>query len=68
MLAEMPWKRLRLPIGIIVITIGAFVPVFSKEFFRSGTTARYIAVYSAVALILSGLVLVLLHLKAEKKS
>jgi hypothetical protein len=60
-------KRLRLLIGINAITIGSCVSLFSKEFFASGTTARHMAVYSGVALILSGLVLVLLHLKAEKK-
>ena len=58
---------MRLPIGIVLIFIGSLTPVFSKDFFASGTTARHLAVYSGIALILSGLVLVLLHLKAEKK-
>lgn len=66
-LAEMPSRRLRLPIGIMVIFIGALVPVFSKDFFGSGTTARHLAAYSAIALVLSGLILVLLHLKTDKK-
>ena len=58
---------MRFPIGIMAIPIGGFGAAFSQEFFASGTTARHAAVASGLALTLSGLVLVLFHLKAEKK-
>ena len=61
----MPWKRVRLRIGIVVILIGGLLPVFSKEFFASGPTAGHLVIYSG-GLILAGLVLVLLDRKAEK--
>jgi len=58
---------MHLPIGIMAIPIGTFVAVFSKEFFSSGTAARHVAVASGLSIMLLGVVLVLLHFKAEKK-
>jgi len=63
----MPWKRTRLPIGIMSILVGAFAAALSKEYLSSSTTARHVAVVSGLSLALLGLVLVLIHLKAEKK-
>jgi hypothetical protein len=63
----MSWKRMRLPYAIMAIAIGGFMAVLSKEVFSSGPTARHVTVASGLSLTLLGLVLVLLHLKAEKK-
>jgi hypothetical protein len=49
------------------ILVGAFAAALSKEYLSSSTTARHVAVVSGLSLALLGLVLVLIHLKAEKK-